>query len=140
VSLSRPIFAAAGEGAGPAWMSVKADAAATGAALGLAECVIPVGHSPQMHVHSAEDEAFYVLEGAVDFACGDERFRGEAGAFVFLPRGLPHSFLGVSAPTARVLVLLIPGGLEELFLESDPERIYAILRAHGVEIVGPPLT
>jgi quercetin dioxygenase-like cupin family protein len=93
-----------------------------------------------LHIHTGEDEAFYVLEGAVDFVCGDERFRGEAGAFVFLPRGLPHSFLGASDPEARVLVLLAPGGLEELFAESDPERLDAILRAHGVDIVGPPLT
>jgi hypothetical protein len=88
VSQARPIFVASGEGAGPAWMSVKA---------------------------------------------------GEAGAFVFLPRGLPHSFLGVSEPPARVLVLLIPGGLEQIFLETG-EALQTVLRAHGVETVGPPLT
>jgi mannose-6-phosphate isomerase-like protein (cupin superfamily) len=120
-------------------MSIKADAAATGGVLGLAEGIIPPGHSASMHVHRDEDEAFYVLEGTVDFACGDERFRAEAGAFVFLPRGLPHTFLGVGPTAARVLILLLPGGLEELFLATDAERVHAALRTHGVEIVGPPL-
>jgi mannose-6-phosphate isomerase-like protein (cupin superfamily) len=135
----RPFFVPAGGGAGPAWMSVKADAAATGGVLGLAEGIIPAGHSPGLHVHHDEDEAFYVLEGTVDFVCGEQRFRGEAGAFVFLPRGLPHTFLGVGPGAARVLILLLPGGLEELFLETDAERVHAVLRKHGVEIVGPPL-
>jgi mannose-6-phosphate isomerase-like protein (cupin superfamily) len=135
----RAIFVPANQGAGPAWMSVKADAAATGGALGVAEGIIPFGHSPSLHVHRDEDEAFYVVEGAVDFVCGDERFRGEAGAFVFLPRGLPHTFLGVSEAAARVLVMLVPAGLEEIFFETDRERLEELLRAHGVEVVGPPL-
>jgi mannose-6-phosphate isomerase-like protein (cupin superfamily) len=96
-------------------MSVKADASGTEGAFGLAEALIPFGHSPRLHVHGQEDEAFFVLEGAVEFVCGDERFRGEAGAFAFLPRGIPHSFLGVSEPAARALMLVVPGGLEEIF-------------------------
>jgi quercetin dioxygenase-like cupin family protein len=137
---ARPLFVPAGEGAGPEWMSVKADASSTGGVLGLAEGVIPAGHSPHMHVHRDEDEAFYVLEGTVDFACGDDRFRAEAGAFVFLPRGLAHTFLGVGPSDARVLILLLPGGLEELFHATDADGVYDVLSAHGVEIVGPPLS
>jgi hypothetical protein len=38
-----------------------------------------------------------------------------------------------------VLVLLIPGGLEQIFLETG-EALQTVLRAHGVETVGPPLT
>lgn len=71
--------------------------------------------------------------------CGDDRFRGEAGAFVFLPRGLPHMFLGVGDPAARVLVLMLPGGLAQIFTETDRARVDAIFVAHGVKTVGPPL-
>ena len=87
----RPLFVPPGGGPG----GVKAAADATGHALGLVETSIPPGHSPPLHLHREEDEAFYVLSGTVDFVCGDERFRSTAGAFVYLPRDVPHSFLGV---------------------------------------------
>src|SRR6478609_6338692 len=77
--------------------------------------------------------------GTVGFVCDKDRFTGEAGAFVFLPRGLPHTFLGCSQPGARVLLLFVPGGIERMFLatgrtghESPPEQ-------HGIDVVGPPL-
>jgi quercetin dioxygenase-like cupin family protein len=127
----RPLFVAPGSG------EIKARAAATGGALGLVETEIPAGHSTPLHVHRNEDEAFYVLAGVVDFVCGDERLRAEAGAFVFLPRGIPHTFLGISEEPARVLVLLLPGGLEDAF--AEPDRFHEVLRNHGVEVVGPPL-
>jgi mannose-6-phosphate isomerase-like protein (cupin superfamily) len=115
----RPLFVAADEG------SIKARAAGTGGALG--------GHP--LHVHHHEHEAFYVLTGTVDFFCGDEQFRARAGSFVFLPRGVPHTFLGISEEPSRVLVLLVPGGLEEAF--ADPARFDELLEEHDVEVVGP---
>ena len=99
--------------------------------------MIPAGHSTPLHVHRHEHEAFYVLTGAVDFVCSDRRFRAEAGAFVFLPRGVAHTFLGISKDPSRVLVLFLPGGLEDAF--TEPERFDEILRERGVEVVGPPL-
>ncbi len=129
----RPLFAEprAGE------PGVIATAATTGGPLGLVETVIPPGHSAPLHVHRREDEAFYVLSGTVDFICGEERFRAETGAFAYLPRGIPHTFLGISERPARVLVMLLPGGLEEAF--ADPQRFQELLGTHGVEVVGPPL-
>jgi mannose-6-phosphate isomerase-like protein (cupin superfamily) len=125
-----PLVVPGGEG-------VKARAAGTGGALGLVETVIPAGHSTPLHVHRHEDEVFYILAGTVDFVCGDERFRAQDGAFVFLPRTVPHTFLGVSEEPARVLVMFLPGGLEEAF--AEPGRFHEILQDHDVEVVGPPL-
>lgn len=125
----RPLFVAAADG------SIKARAAGTGGALGLVETSIPAGHSPPLHVHRHEHEAFYVLTGTVDFFCGDEQFRARAGGFVFLPRGVPHTFVGISEEPSRVLVLLLPGGLEEAF--ADPGRFDELLEEHDVEVVGP---
>jgi quercetin dioxygenase-like cupin family protein len=131
VTERRPLFVPPhGEG-------VLARSTETGGALGLVETEIPAGHSTPLHVHRHEDEAFYVLSGTVDFVCGSERFRAEAGAFVLLPSGIPHTFLGVSRQPSRVLVLLLPGGLEEAF--ADPGRFREILRERGVAVVGPPL-
>lgn len=36
--------------------------------------------------------------------------------------------------------MLVPAGLEEIFLETDRERLDAMVRAHGVQVVGPSLT
>ena len=44
------------------------------------------------HVHHAEDEAWYVLEGEVTFYCGDETFAARPSAWVFLPKDVPHAF------------------------------------------------
>jgi mannose-6-phosphate isomerase-like protein (cupin superfamily) len=129
---SRPLFVGPADRDG-----VQAWARETGGALGLVETVIPAGHSAPLHVHRHEDEAFYVLAGTVDFVCGEKRFRAGAGAFVYLPRGVPHTFLGVSEEDARVLVLLLPGGLEEAF--ATPRRFGELLEEGGVETVGPPL-
>jgi quercetin dioxygenase-like cupin family protein len=116
---------------------VHATAAHTGGALGVVETVIPAGHSAPLHVHRHEDEAFYVFDGALELQRGEERIHAEAGAFVFLPRGVPHTFLGVGPEPARVLVLLVPGGLERAF--AEPSRFQEILAESGVETVGPPL-
>jgi quercetin dioxygenase-like cupin family protein len=129
----RPLFVPPGGGAG----GVKAADDATGHALGLVETSIPPGHSTPLHVHTDEDKAFYVLRGAVDCVCGDEWFRGTAGAFVYLPRDVPHSFLGVGDEPSRVLVLLVPAGLEEAF--ANPDRFEEVMRRRRVEVVGPPL-
>ena len=127
------MFVAPGEGAG----GVKALAADTGGRLGVVETEIPAGHGPPLHVHRQEDEAFYVLSGTVDVVCGEDRHRAQAGAFVYLPRGVPHTFLGVSDEPSRVLAIVVPGGLEEAFADSD--RFAEVLREHGVEVVGPPI-
>ncbi|WP_436776123.1 cupin domain-containing protein [Yinghuangia sp. YIM S09857] len=96
------------------------------------------------HVHHIEDEAFYVLSGALEVACGDARWRAEAGAFVFLPHSVPHAFRVVS-DEAATLHLTQPSGFEEFAAEmADAELSDAGLpavaeAAHraGYEVLGP---
>lgn len=121
-------------------MSLKVGASDTAGLLGGVEAVVPLGYSPSLHVHRREDEVFYLVEGTVDFVCGDDRFTGETGAFVFLPRGLPHTFLGRSAAGARVLMLFLPGGLERTFVATDNANHETPPEEQGIEVVGPPLT
>ncbi len=56
---------------GDALMTVKAGAGDTHGAFTFIECLAPEGFAPRMHVHSGEDEAFYVLSGEMTVACGD---------------------------------------------------------------------
>ena len=64
-----------------------------------------------LHGHEREDEAFYVLQGGLSVRMGDEEFEAPAGSFTFQPRGIPHTFSSSSA-SARVLLLVVPSGLE----------------------------
>src|SRR6185503_9984985 len=83
-------------------MTIKATARSTGGAYGLVESLIAPGFSPPLHVHHREDEAFWILEGDVSMRCGDRTFRAGPGAFVFLPRDVPHTFVVEGDVPARM--------------------------------------
>ncbi|HET8632477.1 MAG TPA: quercetin 2,3-dioxygenase [Thermomicrobiales bacterium] len=99
-------------------MTFKATAAETGGAFGLIEQVLPPGFAPPPHVHHAEDEAFYLLEGEGIFFCGDRTWRARPGTFVYFPRGIVHGFRIEGATPARLLQLTAPAGLEQMFVEA----------------------
>jgi quercetin dioxygenase-like cupin family protein len=136
--------------------SVLADSQETGGRFGLVESLSPKGTEPPRHVHSREDEAFYLLEGEITFYIGEETHEATPGTFVLAPRGVPHSYT-FETDEIRMLVLVAPGGFEEFFrpaqssepaqaLEVPPPAegppdvpaIVAALEHHGVEVVGPP--
>ena len=125
----------------------------TGGLLSLIETHSPIGHGPPLHVHHDEDEAFYVIEGALEIVCGEERYEAAEGAFAFLPRGIAHTFRVVSDVPVRMLTIAVPGGLENFFRDagmpaehdqlaprSDRHREGPrISPRYGAEIVGPPI-
>lgn len=135
-------------------MKIKARAEDTGGAFGLVEATFRQrGFGPPLHVHSREDEAFYVLEGEIRFRQGDEEFVGGPGTWAWGPRGVPHAFK-VESEGARALVMVTPGGFERMFEEGgvpatgsaeppdqdyDPEAAIAISTRFGFEVVGPQL-
>ena len=86
----------------------------TNGAFLLVEAMLAPGTEPPPHVHTREDELFYVLEGEFDVYIGKESFKVEKGECVFLPRFKPHAFV-IRSPRLRVLALFTPAGLEELF-------------------------
>jgi quercetin dioxygenase-like cupin family protein len=133
-------------------MTVKASSAATGGALTVIEVLALPGGTAPWHVHHREDEMFYLLEGDVLFKCGDEVFQAGSGAFVFLPRDIPHSYKNVGETAARWLILTTPAGSEDFFIEAgtpalaegvhpqplNPQRLGAVAAKYGLEILGPP--
>src|SRR3954471_6155991 len=70
------------------------------------EAVVPPGGGPPPHVHSREEEGFYVLEGEITFQIGDERLVAAAGTFANMPVGTPHSFKNESGRPARMLIFV----------------------------------
>jgi quercetin dioxygenase-like cupin family protein len=148
IPATRPFAVEAGEGEqvdfGGALMTFKATAATTGGELFAMETGLRAGYSPPLHVHHDDAEAVYVLEGTLEIACGEERWRAEAGAFAWLPAGVAHSFVVVS-PEARVLTVGVPAGLEDFFREAgapvlDLAKLQRVAAEHNIEFVGPPLT
>ena len=86
--------------------------------------------------------------------CGGERYHAAAGDFMFLPRGIAHTFRVVSERPARMLKISLPGGAEGFFREVgrpaerpglppagpvDVARLTEVAARYNNEIIGPPL-
>lgn len=103
---------------------------------------------PPRHLHFAQDEWFYPLAGTFLFEVGEERFELHPGDFLFAPRGVPHVWMHVEEEQGRVMVGFHPAGAMEDFFRKftaggalpTPEALPELFAAHGMKIVGPPLT
>ncbi|MGH2410883.1 MAG: cupin domain-containing protein [Chloroflexota bacterium] len=101
---------------------------------------------PARHLHYDQDEWFYVLDGEFLFEVGNERFRLNPGDCLLAPRQVPHVWASVGATGGRILVVFVPAGSMEAFFRevmqanAMPARDPALWRAHGMELLGPPLT
>jgi mannose-6-phosphate isomerase-like protein (cupin superfamily) len=89
----------------------------TGGAFGAALVTQPPGVATPLHRHSREAEAFFVLDGALDYRAADEDFHLEPGCFMYLPADVPHAFRIRGDSPARFLALTVPGGLLSLYDE-----------------------
>lgn len=118
------------------------------------EAIVPPGGGPPPHVHSREEESFYILEGEITFQIGEERVVATAGMFANMPIGSLHSFKNASDKPAKMLISVAPAGLEKMFLEvgqpvepgattvpppsrEEIERLLAIAPRYGIEIRVP---
>jgi quercetin dioxygenase-like cupin family protein len=86
-----------------------AGAADTGGAFDLIVSKIRKDTEPPPHVHTREDEFFYVLSGSINFYTESQVFEVAAGESMFLPKGKPHAFL-LQSNEAHVMTLVTPGG------------------------------
>ena len=80
----------------------------------LAIVVLRPGQGVDSHVHAAEDDSFYVLDGTLTVALGEERRVEQAGpgTFVLVPCGTAHEIRNDSAADVRMLNVHSPGGLD----------------------------
>jgi quercetin dioxygenase-like cupin family protein len=91
----------------------------------------PGEKGPDPHVHRQHADAFYVLEGEVDFGLGPDvtRIKGGPGTFAGAPPNVVHTFQNSSEATAVFLNIHAPsmgfgdvlrGGSREHFDQFDP--------------------
>jgi quercetin dioxygenase-like cupin family protein len=118
------------------------DSADTGGRLSVVEHTVPphVLAGP-LHYHSREDEYSYVLEGRLGALLGDQEVLAEAGDLVFKPRGQWHTFWNPGDTPTRILELITPAGLEDLFRELaapggefDPTTLPALAARYGCQV------
>src|SRR4051794_161265 len=135
-----------------ALMTMKASMAETGGAYSLTEHVVTAASNPPMHVQVDEDEAFYILEGTVEFEVDGQRISAAPGTFAFVARGAAHTF-SVLTDEARMLVICSgkpAQNLEDFFLmmgepaservlptpaAPDVDRLVALATRSGIELV-----
>jgi quercetin dioxygenase-like cupin family protein len=153
-----PIVAGPGEGeslwAFESLALVKSTAQTTGGAVAVVELLAGKGSGSPLHVHTREDEWFYVIEGELTFWVGGTVSVAPAGSFVFGPKGIPHTFL-VSSERARFLLVTEPAGFEGFMRAAgepagameippppaaapDMDAMVTLAAEYGIEIIGPP--
>jgi quercetin dioxygenase-like cupin family protein len=133
-------------------LTLKLVGSDTDGAFALIEEVTPPQGGPHPHMHTREDQTFYVLEGELEFVVGGRALLATAGSVVYGPRGIPHAFRNVGTTPSRIAVYITPAGFEGMFEEfgepvTDPssppegppdiERLVAPNRKHGVEMPPP---
>jgi quercetin dioxygenase-like cupin family protein len=113
------------------FFKILLSAGQTGGAMALMDTTLPRGAEPPPHLHTREDEMFYLLEGNVQFRIGDTVIDGVPGEAVFAPRQVPHQII-ITTPTARFLTLLTPGDFVAYFMEtSSPTDAPRIIPPQG---------
>ena len=93
----------------------KATGKETNGAYTLMEQIIQPKNGPPPHIHRAEDEAFYILEGSFSFMYDGKETVFEQGSFVHIPKGTLHTFRNIDDKPGKLLVFITPAGLEEFF-------------------------
>jgi quercetin dioxygenase-like cupin family protein len=136
-------------------VTIKADGRQTRGQSAVIEHLAPKGAGSPLHVHTREDEWFYVMDGELAFWVGGARIQAKAGAFVYGPRGIPHTFVVVSEQ-ARFLLGVTPAGFEDFVRAAsvpaqmrtlppagsapaiEPSRLAGLAAQYGIEVLGPP--
>lgn len=129
-------------------LTLRVPSTASGGDFAIWEEAAPPGVGPPRHIHHRTDEAFQILEGHYQVWCDGEIHDLAPGAMAMIPKGTPHTFRCVGPLPGRMLTTVVPGGLDEFFIEieaggfnlpQDLGRLLALGARHGHEFVGPPL-
>jgi quercetin dioxygenase-like cupin family protein len=158
VTTARPFARKADEGEARWFIGalaiIKSTGEETGGAMAVVELRAAEGFGSPLHVHTLEEEWFYVVEGALTIWVGGQVIEAPAGSFVFGPKDVPHTFV-VRSPEARFLLGTQPAGFDEFIRaastpaerlelppvppsEADLEAVVPIAAEYGMEITGPP--
>lgn len=95
----------------------------TEGAFSLTEILFQPGASgTPMHIHTREEETYYVIEGELLVCVGEEEIVFGPGGSILLPRNLKHKVAPASDRTTRVPMIITPPGLESMLMKLDQSR------------------
>jgi mannose-6-phosphate isomerase-like protein (cupin superfamily) len=108
-------------------MVIKEDGSNSRGNLMVAEMSIsPDFAAPLQHLHRAHEEAWYVLDGEVEFVSGTRVRRVGAGDWVLVPVGVPHTFSNPGDVPARFLTVMTPDLYLGYFVEMGEKTARAV--------------
>jgi mannose-6-phosphate isomerase-like protein (cupin superfamily) len=132
---------------------VKFPSASAPISIGVTEITTPQGSGPPFHVHSREDELFYILEGTYLVRLGEREVEADAGTWLYGPRGLAHGY-SVHSRIGRHISLTVPNGFEQFFAVAgktastrsippepvvpDPASLRSLAETYGLTLLPPP--
>jgi mannose-6-phosphate isomerase-like protein (cupin superfamily) len=129
---------------------ILAGASSTDRSFSIVESIEPPGSGAPLHIHHAEAEAFYILEGTVELACGGEKLTARPGDFVYTPKDVAHKFTVVGDKPARLLMMFSRPGFEMFFAEGgspikqppagppDPAGFRRLVEKYDMELLEMP--
>ena len=95
-----------------------------------------------LHVHRRDDEAWYVLEGALRVQLGSDEVEARAGSSVFAPRGTPHTYWNPGPGRVRYLLIMTSNIfrlIQEIHAmhERTPTALRAVFAKYDSELLDP---
>jgi mannose-6-phosphate isomerase-like protein (cupin superfamily) len=124
-------------------IAFKTTSQETGGNLFLIEHSNLLAGGPPLHLHYAQDEWFYVMEGEVFFQVGEKRLRLGPGDSVLAPRKVPHTFTGGTNPSKMLIGFTPAGKMEAFFREMAHGKVdmmdAALFQRFDMQLVGPPI-
>jgi mannose-6-phosphate isomerase-like protein (cupin superfamily) len=120
--------------------------APAGAELVLVEWVDPGGNPDEpmplapLHVHHHDDEAWYVVAGALGFRVGEDVVTAKTGDAVIVPHGVAHTFWNATADPCRYLIAMtreIKAIIDEVHALADRshDAVREVFRRHASDLV-----
>jgi mannose-6-phosphate isomerase-like protein (cupin superfamily) len=91
-----------------------------------------------LHVHYLDEEAWYVVEGALGFVRGAEQLEAGPGSAVLVRRRTPHSYWNADTGLTRYVIVMTPriAALVEALHRPDASgRADEIFRRHASELL-----
>ncbi len=97
---------------------IIADGNQTSKRYSLMEAILEPGQGAPLHIHTREDEAFFILEGEVTFYLENTEITAKKEDFVSCPPNEVRAFKNKGNSRARMLLFYSSAGIEEMTVRS----------------------